>query len=109
MIKRGVRMRIMTINLFTLPILIFILSLLGLLINKSNILLVLINIEIMLLSLSFNFLVISLDNYSIVGQLISIFIITIAAVESAIGLSIMISFYKIKGSISLKFLNLLKG
>lgn len=46
---------------------------------------------------------------SILGHIYSIYIITVAAVESAIGLSIMISFYKIKGSISIRFLNLLKG
>jgi len=46
---------------------------------------------------------------TVMGHVYSIYIITVAAVESAIGLSIMISFYKIKGSISIRFLNLLKG
>jgi len=101
-------MRIM-IDIQYIPIFIFFLSWVGILINRTNILLLLICIEIMLLSLSLNFLIISYFNMSIMGQIISIFIITIAAVESAIGLSIMISFYKIKGSISLRFLNMLKG
>jgi len=48
-----------------------------------------------------------LDN--LLGQISAIYIITVAAVESAIGLSIMIAFYKIKGSIAIRFLNLLKG
>lgn len=43
------------------------------------------------------------------GQILSLFLITIIAVESAIGLSIIIAFYKIKGSINIKLLNLLKG
>jgi NADH:ubiquinone oxidoreductase subunit K len=51
----------------------------------------------------------SLINFSLEGQIIAIYIITIAAIESAIGLSIIVAFYKIKGSISLKLLNLLKG
>lgn len=97
------------IDIQYIPIFIFFLSWIGILINRTNILLLLICIEIMLLSLSLNFLIISYFNTSIIGQIISIFIITIAAVESAIGLSIMISFYKIKGSISLRFLNMLKG
>lgn len=101
-------MRIM-IDIQYIPIFIFFLSWIGILINRTNILLLLICIEIMLLSLSLNFLIISYFNTSIMGQIISMFIITIAAVESAIGLSIMISFYKIKGSISLRFLNMLKG
>ena len=63
----------------------------------------------MLLSISLNFILYSLLLKTILGQIYSLYIITVAAVESAIGLSIMISFYKLKGSISIKFLNLLKG
>ena len=63
----------------------------------------------MLLSISLNFLIHSFIINSILGQMCSIYVITVAAVESAIGLSIMISFYKLKGSISIRFLNLLKG
>ena len=101
-------MRIM-IDIQYIPVFIFFLSWVGILINRTNILLLVICIEIMLLSLSLNFLIISYFNISVIGQIISIFIITVAAVESAIGLSIMISFYKIKGSISLRFLNMLRG
>lgn len=92
-----------------LPFFIFILSILGLILNRSNIILILIFIEILLLSISINFLFHSLLLKSILGQIYSIYIISIAAVESAIGLSIIISFYKLKGSISIKYLNLLKG
>jgi len=107
--QRGVRMRIMSLNLEFLPLLIFFLSIIGLLLNRSNILLILINIEIMLLSLSLNFLISCYYSNILSGQIISIFVITVAAVESAIGLSIMISFYKLRGSVSIKLLNLLKG
>jgi len=63
----------------------------------------------MLLSISLNFLIISYGIESLLGQIVSIYIITVAAVESAIGLSIMIAFYKIKGSIGIRLLNVLKG
>lgn len=96
-------------NLNFLPLIIFILAIIGILINRSNIILVLICIEMMLLSISLNFLIHSFIINSILGQMCSIYVITVAAVESAIGLSIMISFYKLKGSISIRFLNLLKG
>jgi len=102
-------MRIMYLNINFLPLILFILSIIGIILNRSNIILILICIEIMLLSLSLNFLIHTFILNSILGQLCSIYIITIAAVESAIGLSIMISFYKLKGSISIRFLNLLKG
>lgn len=92
-----------------LPLLLFILSNVGIILNRSNIILILICIEMMLLSISLNFLISSFSQILFYGQLYSIYVITIAAVESAIGLSIMISFYKLKGSISIRFLNLLKG
>ena len=77
--------------------------------NQTNIILILICIEVMLLSISLNFLIYAYTLNNILGQLSAIYVITVAAVESAIGLSIMISFYKIKGSISIRFLNILKG
>nr|AER54604.1 NADH dehydrogenase subunit 4L [Nemopsis bachei] len=96
-------------SLTFLPIVLFILSVIGVVINRSNIILVLICIEMMLLSVSLNFMINAFFLDSILGQISSIYIITVAAVESAIGLSIMIAFYKIKGSIAIRFLNLLKG
>ena len=99
----------MTIELQIIPVLIFSLSLIGIFINRTNIILLLICIEVMLLSISLNFLIISYGIESLLGQIISIYIITVAAVESAIGLSIMIAFYKIKGSIGIRLLNVLKG
>lgn len=96
-------------NLLVFPVILFVLSLLGIVINRSNIILILICIEIMLLSISFNFLIQSFLTASVLGQAITLWVITVAAVESAIGLSIMISFYKLRGSISIRFLNLLKG
>ncbi len=91
------------------PLVIFSLSLLGIILNRTNIILLLICIEIMLLSMTLNFLIYGLLLNSISTQIGAIYIITVAAVESAIGLSIMIAFYKIKGSISIRFLNLLRG
>nr|YP_009905968.1 NADH dehydrogenase subunit 4L [Spirocodon saltatrix]QLH56861.1 NADH dehydrogenase subunit 4L [Spirocodon saltatrix] len=91
------------------PLIIFSLSLIGIIINRTNIILLLVCIEIMLLSMTSNFLINGFLLDSIASQIGAIYIITIAAVESAIGLSIMIVFYKIKGSLSIRFLNLLKG
>ena len=102
-------MRVMLVEFNFLPILLFSLSFLGIIINRTNIILILVCIEIMLLSICLNFMIITLDIDNCIGLVIFIFIITVAAVESAIGLSIMISFYKVKGSISIRLLNLLKG
>nr|YP_010890064.1 NADH dehydrogenase subunit 4L [Praya dubia]WJJ70088.1 NADH dehydrogenase subunit 4L [Praya dubia] len=88
---------------------IFIISIMGIIINRSNILLILILIETMLLSISINFIINSITNNNNIGQIYTLYIITVAAVESAIGLSIILTFYKLKGGISIKLLNLLKG
>lgn len=109
MIKRRLGMRIITMNLYLLPMSLFVIAILGVILNQSNIILVLVCIEMMLLSISMNFLTHSFIVNDSIGQLCSIFIITVAAVESAIGLSIMIAFYKLRGSITIRFLNLLKG
>lgn len=96
-------------NIILFPYIVFLLSLLGIILNRTNIILLLICIEILLLSMTLNFLLSSLGNQTLFPQVGAIYIITVAAIESAIGLSIMITFYKIKGSISLRFLNILKG
>jgi NADH:ubiquinone oxidoreductase subunit K len=99
----------MSFELYFLPISLFTLSILGISINRSSIIMILLCFEMMLLSiiLSLLFGAFYLDND--LGQIGSIFIMTMAAVESAIGLSIMIVFSKLKGSVAIRFLNILKG
>ena len=102
-------MRVMFIELNFIAIMLFVLGLLGIIFNRTNLILVLMSIEIILLAVSINLLIFSFLLNSLSGQIFSIFILTVAAAESAIGLSIMVAFYKIKGSISIRSLNLLKG
>ena len=102
-------MRIMSLSFYLLPLSLFILSMLGISINRSNIIMILLCFEMMLLSIIVSLLYGSFFYNNSLGQIGSIFIMTMAAIESAIGLSIMIVFSKIKGSITIRFLNLLKG
>lgn len=102
-------MRVMFLELNFIAIMLFVLGLLGIIFNRTNLILVLMSIEIILLAVSINLLIFSFLLSSVLGQIFSIFILTVAAAESAIGLSIMVAFYKIKGSISIRSLNLLKG
>nr|YP_010890108.1 NADH dehydrogenase subunit 4L [Craseoa lathetica]WJJ70144.1 NADH dehydrogenase subunit 4L [Craseoa lathetica] len=97
----------MSLKIF--PLLLFILSIIGIILNRSNVLFIFIFIEILFISIIINLMIISLFHESIINQLYSLYIITIAAIETSIGLSILISFYKLKGSISIRLLNLLKG
>ncbi len=102
-------MGVMFIELNFIAIMLFVLGLLGIIFNRTNLILVLMSIEIILLAVSINLLIFSFLLSSLLGQIFSIFVLTVAAAESAIGLSIMVAFYKIKGSISIRSLNLLKG
>lgn len=99
----------MSLEFCILPITLFTFSMLGISINRSNIIMVLLCFEMMLLSIILSLLYGSFYLDSNLGQLGSIFIMTMAAIESAIGLSIMIVFSKLKGSVAIRFLNLLKG
>jgi len=84
-------------------ILLFIIGILGFVLNRKNIILMLISIEIMLLSITFLILVSSLNIDDIIGQTYAIYIIVIAGAESAIGLGILVAFYRLRGSISIEY------
>ena len=75
-------------------------SVFGIIFNKKNILFTLICIELLLLSVNLNFIFLSIYLDDIYGQLFSIFILTVAAAESSIGLAIIILYYRVKKNIS---------
>lgn len=69
----------------------------------------LMSIELMLLAVSFLFLINSVVIDNLIGQLFPLMILTVAAGESAIGLAILVAYYRVRGTIAVKTLNLLKG
>ena len=79
-----------------LTLILFLIGVLGFVLNRKNIILMLISIEIMLLSITFLILVSSLNIDDIIGQ-------TYAGAESAIGLGILVAFYRLRGSISIEY------
>jgi NADH-ubiquinone oxidoreductase chain 4L len=82
-------------------LLLFLIGLLGFALNKKNIILMLISIEIMLLSITLIILINSWVFEDILGQVFAVYIIVIAAAESAIGLGILVAFYRLRGSITI--------
>ena len=76
---------------------------LGFVLNRKNIILMLISLEIMLLSITLLILVSSLNFDDILGQIYSIYIISVAGAESAIGLSILVAFYRLRGNITIEY------
>ena len=86
-----------------LSLTLFLIGILGFVLNRKNIILMLISIEIMLLAITFLILVCSLSYDDILGQIYAIYIITIAGAESAIGLGILVAFYRLRGSIAIEY------
>jgi NADH-ubiquinone oxidoreductase chain 4L len=82
-----------------LSLILFIIGILGFVLNRKNIILMLISIEIMLLAITFLILVSSLSFDDILGQTYAIYIIAIAGAESAIGLGILVAFYRLCSSL----------
>ena len=93
----------MYINILILGFIIFLIGILGFVLNRKNIILMLISIEVMLLSITFIILINSFYFEDIIGQVFSIYIIVIAAAESAIGLGILVAYYRLRGSISIQY------
>lgn len=88
---------------------IFFCGLVGLLLNRKNIVIILISIELLILGINLNFVVFSLFIDDLTGQTYSILLLALAASESSIGLSILISYFRTKGNIAILFINLLKN
>jgi len=86
-----------------LSLILFLIGILGFVLNRRNIILMLISIEIMLLAISFLILLGSLSFDDILGQTYAIYIISIAGAESAIGLGILVAFYRLRGSVAIEF------
>lgn len=92
-----------------LSALLFTIGISGIFLNRKNVIIVLMSIEIMLLAVNINFVAFSSYLNDMVGQVFTIFILTVAAAEAAIGLAILVVYYRNRGSISVTDINIMKG
>jgi len=97
------------IAVFIVPVILFFIAVLGIVINRRNVLLTIICVELILLAVNMILLFSSFYLDDAFGQIFAVFILTVAAAESSIGLAILIAFYRINGTISINFINLLNG
>ena len=95
------------IKYLLVSVIIFIISFFGLIFNRKSILIILIAIELILLSVNIMFIVFSIYLDDIIGQIFTIFILTIAAAETSIGLSLLLVSYRDRGNILIDNFNLL--
>jgi NADH-quinone oxidoreductase subunit K len=99
----------MTQQFLTLSLVLFLIGILGIIVNRKNLIILLMSIELMLLSLNLSFIVSTVLLDDLLGQVFSLYILVVAAAESAIGLSILVAYYRVRGTISVQYLNLLRG
>jgi len=95
--------------LFFFPLFIFLIGLWGVLVLLFNLIMLLVSVELLLLAANLSFVLGAFFLDDIMGQLYSLYIIAVAGAESAIGLAILVSFYRMQQVISIDLISLLKG
>jgi NADH-quinone oxidoreductase subunit K len=87
----------------------FTIGVLGIFLNRKNVIIILMSIELILLAVNINFVAFSSFLGDLVGQVFALFVLTVAAAEAAIGLAILVIYFRNRGSIAVEDVNLMKG
>ena len=87
----------------------FTLGVMGIILNRKNIIVILMSVELILLSVNINLVAFSSYSGDLTGQVFAIFILTVAAAEAAIGLAILVTYFRNRGSIAVEDINMMKG
>ena len=92
-----------------LAAIIFTIGVVGIFLNRKNVIIILMSIELILLAVNINLVSFSVFSQDLTGQIFTMFILTVAAAEAAIGLAIIVAYYRNKGSIRIEDISSLKG
>jgi NADH-quinone oxidoreductase subunit K len=87
----------------------FAIGIFGIFLNRKNIIIILMSVELMLLAVNINFVAFSMQLNNLVGQVFAMFVLTVAAAEAAIGLAILVVYFRNRGSIAVEDVSLMKG
>src|SRR4051812_41661727 len=93
----------------TVAALLFTIGVVGIFLNRKNIIVILMSVELILLAVNINFVAFSAALGDLAGQVFALFVLTVAAAEAAIGLAILVVYYRNRGSIAVEDINLMKG
>ena len=102
-------MEVSLIHYLILSAIIFVIGVTGLFINKKSIITILMSVELMLLAVNINFVAFSVHLHDLAGQVFTLFILTVAAAEAAIGLAILVAFFRNTKTIHVEDISELKG
>ena len=92
-----------------LAAILFTLGILGIFLNRKNVIIILMSVELMLLSVNINLVAFSVELGDLVGQVFAMFVLTVAAAEAAIGLAILVVFFRNRSSIAVEDISTMKG
>ncbi len=87
----------------------FSLGIFGIFMNRKNVIVILMSVELMLLAVNINLVAFSVELGDLVGQIFALFVLTVAAAEAAIGLAILVVFFRNRGTIAVEDINTMKG
>mgnify|MGYP001611111137 CR=1 FL=1 len=87
----------------------FTLGIFGIFLNRKNVIVILMSVELMLLAVNINFVTFSHFLHDLTGQVFALFVLTVAAAEAAIGLAIIVVYFRNRGSIDVDEINMMKG
>ena len=93
----------------TVAAMLFVIGIFGIFLNRKNVIVIPMSIELMLLAVNINFVAFSAFLGDLVGQVFTLFILTVAAAEAAIGLAILVCFFRVRGTIAVEDVNMMKG
>jgi NADH-quinone oxidoreductase subunit K len=93
----------------TVAAILFTIGVFGIFLNRKNVIVILMSIELILLSVNINFVAFSAFLHDLVGQVMAMFVLTVAAAEAAIGLAILVIYFRNRGSIDVEDVNVMKG
>ncbi len=93
----------------TVAAIIFTIGIFGIFLNRKNVIIILMSIELMLLSVNINLVAFSSFLNDMVGQVFALLVLTVAAGEAAIGLAILVTYFRNRGSIAVEDINMMKG
>ena len=102
----------MTIGLghyLTVAAILFTLGVFGIFLNRKNVIIIMMSIELMLLAVNINFVAFSVTLGDLVGQVFAMFVLTVAAAEAAIGLAILVVYFRNRGTIRVEDIRMMKG
>ena len=87
----------------------FTIGIFGIFLNRKNVIIILMSVELMLLAVNINLVAFSAELGDLVGQVFAMFVLTVAAAEAAVGLAILVIFFRNRGTIAVEDINVMKG